>query len=143
MKLRILVGAVVALLITQARADHGIQAFHYAPKLESELGFSRAVRAGNTLYVAGSVGRGTMPEAIKEAYARIEATLRAHALDFSAVVKENIFTTDLTAFRKSNEIRKSYYKSEYPASTWVQVEALNAPELVLEVEVVAVFPDDH
>lgn len=137
------VAAAVVLLLSArvagATPPH-IQPYRFAPKLEEALGFSRAVRAGDTLYVSGSVGQGAMPDAIRQAYERIAATLRAHGLDFSGVVSETVFTTDLAEFHRHNAVRKAYYTAHYPASSWVQVSALNTHELVVEVEVVAVFP---
>lgn len=117
------------------------KAFHLAPKLEGDLGFSRAVRVGNVLYISGSVGGGEMPDAIRQAYDRIGKTLEAHGLTFQNVVKETLFTTDLESFQKHREVRKSYYGSDFPASSWVQVSRLNSPQLVIEVEAVAVFPE--
>src|SRR3954467_6146116 len=76
------------------------QAYHFAPALEQDLGFSRAVRVGNTLYISGSVGAGEMPAAIKQAYDRIGKTLEAHNLGFENIVKETLFATDLEAFKK-------------------------------------------
>jgi 2-iminobutanoate/2-iminopropanoate deaminase len=58
-----------------------------------------------------------MPLAIRELYDELKKTLAVRGLDFRNVVKENVFTTDLDAFKASKEIR-----------------------FVVEVELVAVFP---
>jgi len=122
--------------INAARKD-----FHLNPRGEQDIGYSQAVRVGNTLYISGSVGAGDMPAAIHQAYDELSATLQAHGLDFGAVVKENIYTTDIDAFIKHMEIRKQYYGTTMPAATWVQVQRLYSPDHVVEVELVAVFPD--
>jgi enamine deaminase RidA (YjgF/YER057c/UK114 family) len=109
---------------------------------ENEIGYAQAVRVGNVLYVSGSVGGGAMPDAIKQAYDTIGRTLAAHRLGFQHVVKENIFTTDLDALKANKEARKIYYQGDFPASTWVQVSRLYNPQYVIEVEVVAVFPEE-
>jgi len=126
-------------------ADNDVrkQAYHFAPVIEADLGFSRAVRVGNALYISGSVGAGEMPTAIKQAYDRISKTLAAHGLTFQNVVKETLFTTDLAEFNKHRELRKQYYAGDYPASSWIQVSRLNSPELVLEVEAIAIFPEEN
>jgi 2-iminobutanoate/2-iminopropanoate deaminase len=115
--------------------------YHFAPKLEADLGFSRAVRVRDTLYISGSVGAGDMPNAIKQAYDRIAKTLESHGLTFQNVVKDTVFTTDLDAFLANREARKVYYRNDYPASTWIQVGRLNTPDLIVEVEAIAAFPD--
>jgi 2-iminobutanoate/2-iminopropanoate deaminase len=56
------------------------------------------------------------------------------------VLKENVFTADLDAFKASKDIRKEYYGTECPAAIWVQVQRLHLPKFVVEVELVAVFP---
>jgi 2-iminobutanoate/2-iminopropanoate deaminase len=109
---------------------------------ENEIGYAQAVRVGNVLYVSGSVGGGTMPDAIKQAYGALGRTLAAHRLGFQHVVKENVFTTDLDALKANKDVRRNYYQGDFPASTWVQVSRLYNPQYVIEVEVVAVFPDE-
>jgi len=108
---------------------------------ENEIGYAQAVRVGNTLYVSGSVGTGTMPDAINAAFGAIKQTLAHYGLDFRHVVKENAYTTDIEALKAAQDVRKPYYGTDFPAATWVQVARLYMPEAVLEVEVVAVFPD--
>ncbi len=114
--------------------------FHLNEKVERDIGYSQAVRAGDTLYISGSVGAGDMASAIRQAYDELKATLQAHGLDFRHVVKENVYATNLDDFIKNKEIRKEYYAGEHPAATWVQVSRLYTPREVVEVELVAVFP---
>ena len=109
---------------------------------ENEIGYAQAVRVGNTLYISGSTGSGTMPDAIRSAFTAIKETLAAYHLDFRHVVKETAYTTDIEALKAANEVRKTYYGSDFPAATWVQVDRLFTPETVLEVEVIAVFPEE-
>ena len=116
------------------------RAFHLNEKGETDIGFAQAVRVGDTLYISGSVGTGAMPKAIHQAYDVLKATLAAHGLDFSNVVKENVYTTDIDAFIRNKDIRKQYYAKEFPAATWVQIQRLYVPQDVVEVELVAVFP---
>lgn len=108
---------------------------------EDQIGYTQAVRVGNTLYVSGSIGSGTMPEAIAAAFGAIKQTLAHYGLDFRHVVKENAYTTDIEALKAAQDVRKVYYGTDFPATTWVQVNRLYMPEAVLEVEVIAVFPD--
>lgn len=108
---------------------------------EDQIGYTQAVRVGNTLYISGSVGEGPMPQAIDQAFGAIKKTLAHYGLDFRNVVKENAFTTDIDALKSANEVRKAYYGTDFQAATWIQISRLFSPQHVLEVEVIAVFPD--
>lgn len=131
----------LALLAVAASAqDLRKEKFNLGP-WENEIGYAQAVRVGDTLYVSGSVGAGPMPGAIDAAFGTIQKTLAHYGLDFRNVVKENAYTTDIEALKAANDVRKKYYGADFPAATWVQVVRLFQPENVLEVEVVAVFPE--
>jgi 2-iminobutanoate/2-iminopropanoate deaminase len=131
---------VVGFISISTASDIPKKPFHLNEKVEKEIGYAQAVRIGDTLYISGSVGAGEMPGAMRESYDELKKTLAAHGLDFRNVVKENVFATDLDAFKAKKEIRKEYYGTECPAGTWVQVQRLYLPKFVVEVELVAVFP---
>jgi 2-iminobutanoate/2-iminopropanoate deaminase len=107
---------------------------------ETEIGYCQALRSGNTLYISGTVGEGSMPDAIRMAYEGLSETLKAHGLGFDDVVSERVYTTDLDAFIKHKEIRKQYYSAGFPAATWVQVQRLYLPSFTVEIELIAEFP---
>jgi enamine deaminase RidA (YjgF/YER057c/UK114 family) len=136
--------ALSALLLVQGCASVRPQAqrtcFHRDASDEIDIGYCQAVRIGNTLYVSGTAGRGEMDSAIRSVYDRLKATLEANGLGFADVVKENVYATDLDAFIRNKSIRKGFYGNTFPAATWVQVQRLYVPSLVLEVEVTAVYP---
>jgi 2-iminobutanoate/2-iminopropanoate deaminase len=104
---------------------------------EDAIGYAQAVKVGKTLYISGSVGEGDMDKAVKLVYQELEKTLRAYGASFQNVVKENVFTTDLEGFKLKQELRKEFYKGDFPAATWVEVRQLYAPQLILEVELIA------
>jgi enamine deaminase RidA (YjgF/YER057c/UK114 family) len=115
--------------------------FHEDVAFETEVGYCQAVRSGQTLYVSGNTAKGDMPAAIHKVYADIQKTLEANGLSFADVVKENVYSTDLDAFIQNKAVRKEFYaNTALPAATWVQVQRLYRPSLVLEVEVVAQYP---
>lgn len=70
----------------------------------------------------------------------IQKSLERFGATMQNVVKENIFTTDITAMERLNIYRKEIYKGDYPTSTWVQVSRLLLPDAKLEIEVVAHLP---
>jgi len=84
-----------------------------------------------------------MITAIRSVYARLGQTLKAHGLTFANVVKENVYATDLGAFIENKALRMPFYVDAqplFPAATWIQVPRLYTPSHVLEIELVAVFP---
>ncbi|MEE8119272.1 MAG: RidA family protein [Gammaproteobacteria bacterium] len=121
--------------------ENSKQCFHLNAESERDVGYCQAVRINDTLHVSGSVGLGEMPGAIRMAYDKLTATLQAHGLDWSHVVKETVFATDLEAFIANKSIRNAYYADDYPAATWVQVDRLYLPSFVVEVEITAQFPE--
>jgi enamine deaminase RidA (YjgF/YER057c/UK114 family) len=56
-------------------------------------------------------------------------------------VKENVYATDLDAFIRNKEARKAFYGEALPAATWVQVQRLYSPSFVVEIELVAQYPE--
>ena len=108
---------------------------------EDDIGYRQAVRVGQFLYISGTAAPGEMTDAVKQVYNDLEKTLKAHGLTFKHVLKENAYTTNIEALKANQELRKKYYGKDFPAATWVQVARLFTPELVLEVELVAVFPE--
>jgi enamine deaminase RidA (YjgF/YER057c/UK114 family) len=116
------------------------ECFHLRESVEDDIGYCQAIRQGNTLYISGTAGQGEMPTAIHSVYDRLQRTLEAHGLTFKNVVRENVFSTNLDVFIENKDLRKPYYGDTYPAATWVQVQRLYVPSLVVEVELTAVFP---
>ena len=113
--------------------------FHWGGKQQdTTYGYAQAVLVDNVLYISGVPGGGAdMGAQLKSLYRGIEATLKAYGATFQNVVKETLFTTDITAVAQHNAMRKAYYKGDYPAATWVQVTRLLMPQALVEVEVIA------
>ena len=105
---------------------------------DTSAGYAQAVLVDNVLYISGTVGRGaTMAEQLRSTYAGIERTLQSYGLTFQNVVKESLYTTDIEAVKQNNDIRKAFYKGDYPAATWTQIPRLYMATALVEVEVIA------
>jgi len=113
--------------------------WHRNASVEQDIGFCQALRIGNTLHVSGIPGQGSMDVAVRSVYERLGQVLAANGLSFADVVKETVFTTDLDAFIRNKDIRKSFYGSTLPAASWVQVQRLYLPSFVVEIELTAEF----
>jgi 2-iminobutanoate/2-iminopropanoate deaminase len=111
---------------------------------------SPAIVAGNLVFVSGHVG--WVPET-REAPAGIEAqtaqalenlkaVLEAAGTLLEHVVKVNIFLTSIADdFAAMNQVFRRYFPKNPPARTTVGVAALARPDLLIEIEMVALLPD--
>ena len=108
---------------------------------EDEVGYAQAVKVGSTIYVSGSVGEGKdMPTQLRQAYESIGKSLAKYGATFKNVVKENIFATNLDEMIKHKDVRREFYKGDWPAASWVGVNRLYVPALLVQVEVIAELP---
>lgn len=136
-----LASLVLSACVTAPQQSSARSCFHNDQAFEEEVGYCEAVRTGRTLYISGHAGKGEMPAAIQGVYERLGRTLAANGLTFANVVKENVYATDLDAFIQNKALRRQFYaNTPLPAATWVQVQRLYSPALVLEVELVAEYP---
>ncbi len=109
--------------------------------------YCHVVRSGNLIWVSGTVGiaaDGSVPEGVVEqfelAVANMDACLKAVGAGAEHVVKVVVYLTDVDDRAKINPIRQRYFGAHRPASTLVEVSALVAPELKVEIEAQAVLP---
>ena len=117
------------------------QKWHFGEEQDTALAYAQVVKVGNVLYVSGTVTRQLTAEGVRELYGKLEKSLQHFGAGFQHVVKENLYTLDMEAMKRLSDVRKSFYRGDYPAATWVQVQRLYEAELKLEVELVAYLPD--
>ncbi len=117
-----------------------------APGLGKALGpYSRAVWAGDILYLAGQLGidpatnklveGGAGPET-EQLMKGIVAVLGVAGLSMANVIKSNVYLTDVNDFAAMNKVYETYFEAPYPARTTVAVAALPGGAHV-EIEVTA------
>jgi 2-iminobutanoate/2-iminopropanoate deaminase len=112
---------------------------------QETFGYSQAVKVGDTIYVAGTLGIGegfAIPEDMGEqttlAYANIAETLAHFGADMSHVVEQSVFVTDMDAAIAAREARKlAFPGGGLPVSTMVEVTRLAVPEAKVEISVTA------
>ena len=123
-----------------ASPKKAFDSYHAGP-WEQTIGYSQAVRVGHMLYVSGTVGADAkgqpadLDSQMKKAYEGIRKTLARYNTDFSHVVMERIYTTDIEALIRSQETRKQFYGNSSPAATWVEVKRLYSAADKIEIEV--------
>jgi 2-iminobutanoate/2-iminopropanoate deaminase len=143
-----LVATLIALSFSSLRAETPSPAgaiakekFNLDKAGEEEVGYAQAVKVGSTIYVSGSVGEGKdMRTQLRQTYEAIGKSLAKYGATFQNVVKENIFATDLDEMIKHKDVRRDFYKSDWPAASWVGVKRLYVPALLVQVEVIAELP---
>ena len=64
---------------------------------------------------------------------------RAEGGDLHNLVKVTVYTTDMRYFDAISEVRRRYFTSDLPTSTIVEVARLAQPDLLIEIESVAVL----
>ena len=114
------------------------QCYHENAASEGDIGYCRAVRVDNVVYLSGTAAQGDMPSAIRSVYRRLGKVLEQHGLSYADVVREVVYATDLDEFIQHRDLRKAYYGEDFPAATWVQIQRLYTPSFVVEVELTAV-----
>ena len=107
---------------------------------DTTAGYAQAIKVDNVIYISGTVARDVNPEGIKRVYDALERTLKKYGATFQNVVKENLYTTDIEAMKRYNDVRKAYYKNDFPAATWVQIPRLFMADARLEIELIAYLP---
>lgn len=107
---------------------------------DTTAGYAQAVKIDNVIYISGTVARNVTPEGIKQVYEALEKTLQHYGATFQNVVKENLYTTDIEAMKQYNQVRKVFYKGDFPAATWMQVNRLYMHDARLEIELIAHLP---
>lgn len=113
-------------------------------------GYSQVVevRGGRTVYLAGQVpldsenrivGVGDFSAQVRQAFENVRLGLEAVGMTFRNVVKMQFFLTEIENLPKVREVRDAYINTEQPpASTSVEVSSLFWPEVLFEMDVIAV-----
>ena len=118
---------------------------------EDIVGYSRAVRIGNIVEVAGTtavdengqvVGLGDSGEQTKFILSKIERALTSAGATLHDVVRTRMFVTNIADWEKIGEAHGLYFKEVRPAATMVEVKSLISPELLVEIEVTAILLDN-
>ncbi|MBK5255590.1 MAG: RidA family protein [Vicinamibacteria bacterium] len=120
-------------------------------KWERSVGYSRAVRVGPHIHVAGTtainasgavVGAGDAFAQTKFILRKIEDALGEAGASMFQVVRTRMFVTDISRFEEVGRAHGEVFRDIRPASTMVQVTALVDPEMLIEIEVDAYVEPD-
>lgn len=119
-------------------------------KMPKPYGYSQVVdvRGGRTVYVSGQVpldernelvGAGDFAAQARQTFENVRRALDAVGLTFADVVKVQMYLTDMGNLLALRDVRDEFVNTaQPPASTTVQVAALFRPDVLFELDVIAV-----
>ena len=119
-------------------------------KWEDIVGYSRAVRIGNIIEVAGTtavdengqvVGPGDPGEQTNFILSKIERALTSAGATLNDVVRTRMFVTNIADWEKIGKVHGLYFKDIKPAATMVEVKSLISPDLLVEIEATAILSE--
>ena len=122
------------------------QKYSSGTKWESIVGYSRAVKVGERIYVTGTTATNEMGEIIGagDAYAQtarairnIEQALKALGASLKNVVRTRMFVTDISRWEEYGRAHGEFFSEIKPCATMVEVSKLVDPEMLIEIEVEA------
>ena len=113
---------------------------------EEEFAYSRAVRVGDHVHVAGTCARpphdeGGAYEQSAAALDIIAAALSGAGADIRDVVRTVVYVTDMSDMKEVARAHRERFSEVKPASTLVQVAALGKPHLRVEIEAYAILTE--
>ncbi len=103
---------------------------------EALVGYSRAVRVGPYVVVAGTTAPGAdVASQAREAFRRIETALAEVGASLTDVIRTRMFVTDISRWEEVGAVHAEVFGTVRPVATMVEVTALIGAELYVEIEV--------
>ena len=121
-------------------------------KWEDIIGYSRAVKIGNVIEVAGTtalneegnlVGPHDPYEQTRYIITKIEKVLISAGSTLADIVRTRIFTTDISRWEEIGKAHGEFFREIKPASTMVEVSSLINSGMLVEIEATVIIQDNQ
>lgn len=114
---------------------------------EDLVGYSRAVKVGNCIEIAGTtafvngelVGKNDLYRQCKCIFEKIEQVLLQAGSSLTDVVRTRTFVTDISRWEEFAKAHAEYFANIRPAASLIEVKGFIDPEMLVEIEVTAII----
>lgn len=122
--------------------------FSSGARWEDIVGYSRAVRVGNTIEVTGTVavdentelvGGNSAYEQTRFIIQKIEKILQQAGATLGDVVRTRMFVTDISRWEEYGRAHGEFFNRIKPCTSMIEVKGLIAPEYLIEIEATAII----
>ena len=118
---------------------------------EPIVGYSRALKAGNMIYVSGTTSTDENGDLIypndaymqtKQVILNIEKALKALGADLTNVVRTRMFVTNISLWQEIGKAHGEFFRDIKPATSMIEISKLISPGMLVEIEAEAILIDN-
>jgi enamine deaminase RidA (YjgF/YER057c/UK114 family) len=114
---------------------------------EDKFGYSRAVRVGDIIEIAGTtsvdgeeiIGKGNIYEQTRFIFSKIERALMEAGAGMKDVVRTRMFVTDISLSEEVGRAHSEVFRDIRPVASMIGIKELIHPDLLIEIEVTAII----